>query len=274
LEIETMRVTFVEWVDGLQAGSREWSNIAAQLAAERPDILVTNEMPFGEWIASEPVFEAGRNALADLGIPVILSSRPVWKGIRLANQAFVLTKNELTPLRHKRYFPSEPGWEEKSWFVPDGSDFRVHDLGNLTMGVLLCTEAMFNEHARDYGVDGAALIAIPRATGADLEPWLTAGAMAALVSGSYVVSSNRVGQRAEGPRFGGGGFAYAPNGKLIGMTTPSAPLLTFDLDPHLAAVTQREGYPCYIARDVADSLAADRRDGDIGRPPSERGSPA
>jgi N-carbamoylputrescine amidase len=116
---------------------------------------------------------------------------------------------------------------------------------------------MFNEHARDYGVKGAALVAIPRATGVDLRPWLTAGAMAALVSGSYVVSSNRVGQQAGGPRFGGGGFAYAPDGTLLGLTTPSAPFFTFDLDPGLAAARQRDGYPCYVARNAVTDPSDD-----------------
>jgi N-carbamoylputrescine amidase len=274
-----MRVTFVEWTDGLQAGSEEWSNIAAELAAERPELLVTNEMPFGEWIASEPVFDAasarrsleahavGAKALAALGIPSILSSRPVWSHGRLANEAFVLTGEQLMPLRYKRYLPSEPGWEEKSWFEPGDPNFPVHDLGGLTAGVLLCTEAMFNEHARDYGVNGATLIAIPRATGPDLQPWLTAGAMAALVSGSYVVSSNRVGQQATGPTFGGGGFAYAPDGTLLGVTSASAPFLTFDLDPDLAAARQRDGYPYYVALDVANSPPGNRRDEGCGPAP-------
>jgi N-carbamoylputrescine amidase len=53
------------------------------------------------------------------------------------------------------------------------------------VGVLLCTEAMFNERARAYGREGAELIVIPRASGRDIEPWKIAGAMASLVSGAY-----------------------------------------------------------------------------------------
>jgi N-carbamoylputrescine amidase len=70
--------------------------------------------------------------------------------------------------------------------------------------------------------------------------------MASLVSGSYVVSSNRFGCSRSGTRFGGGGFAYAPGGRLLATTSQAEPLQTFELDPSLPAIAQRE-YPCYVA---------------------------
>ena len=90
-----------------------------------------------------------------------------------------------------------------------------------------------------------ALIVIPRASGTNIESWKIAGAMASLVSGAYVASSNRVGRSAGGTHFGGGGYAYAPEGRLLAVTSAAAPLQTFDLDPQIAASAQRE-YPCYV----------------------------
>lgn len=69
--------------------------------------------------------------------------------------------------------------------------------------------------------------------------------MAALVSGSYVVSSNRVGISREGVRFGGAGFAYHPDGSLLAITTPAEPSLVVDVDPAISA-HQRHAYPCYV----------------------------
>src|SRR5205807_9632129 len=112
-------------------------------------------------------------------------------------------------------------------------------------GVLVCTEAMFNERARHYGKQKASLIVIPRASGTEIEPWKIAGAMASLVSGAYVVSSNRVGLSAGGTSFGGGGFAYAPHGQLLAVTDQSTPVKTFEFDPNLPALAQRS-YPCYV----------------------------
>ena len=70
--------------------------------------------------------------------------------------------------------------------------------------------------------------------------------MAALTGGAYVASSNRVGAAPGGLEFGGGGFAYAPGGDLIGATCADTPLVVFDLDPAALARRQRE-YPCYVA---------------------------
>ena len=119
-------------------------------------------------------------------------------------------------------------------------------MAGVRVGVLLCTDAMFNEHARGYGRQGAALIAIPRATGSSVEMWQTAGRMAAIVSGAYVFSSNRVGSSPAGPAFGGRGFAYYPDGSLIGMTTSTNALLVAEVEPEIS-VRQRGAYPCYVA---------------------------
>ena len=115
----------------------------------------------------------------------------------------------------------------------------------MKIGVLICTEAMFNERARAYGRQGASLIVIPRASGTNIESWKVAGAMASLVSGAYVVSSNRVGHAKGGTEFGGGGFAYAPQGRLLSETSRANPVSTIDLDPE-AVTTAQKDYPCYV----------------------------
>jgi N-carbamoylputrescine amidase len=122
----------------------------------------------------------------------------------------------------------------------------VADIQGLKVGVLLCTDAMFNERARAYGKQNASLIVIPRASGKDVEPWKIAGAMASLVSGAYVVSSNRNGRSAGGTQFGGGGFAYAPEGRLLAVTSAANPVQTLELDSEISA-SARRGYPCYVS---------------------------
>lgn len=252
-----MRVAFVEWPEALEADSAEWVGVADRVVAARPDILITNELPFGDWIAEQPAFDAERSrqsidahtegleALAKLGIPAILSSRPVPAEGLLANEAVAIENGVVRPLHRKTYFPEEPGWYEASWYVPGRDGFVAGTVGGLTTGVMLCTDAMFNEHARGYGRQGAALIAIPCAAGTATENWLTAGKMAAIVSGSCVVSSNRVGRSRAGTVFGGTGFAFAPDGTLLAATDPSNPLRVVEIDPERAA-RQRSEYPCYV----------------------------
>jgi N-carbamoylputrescine amidase len=169
----------------------------------------------------------------------------VWNGNRLANEAFLLENGAARPLHRKQYFPNEPGWFENEWYAGDTSGYSVAEILGIKVGVLVCTEAMFNERARAYGKHGVSLIVIPRASGTDIDPGKIAGAMASLVSGAYVASSNRVGPSQGGTRFGGGGFAYAPHGQLLAVTTSANPMQTVELDPQLPESAQRE-YPCYV----------------------------
>jgi N-carbamoylputrescine amidase len=252
-----MRVAFVEWPDALSTTDVQWDQLKVSVDAVRADLLITNELPFGPWIADCAVFsedeahlsirahEKGLEGLNDLALPAVISSRPVWNGKRLANEAFVLEHGAVRPLHRKQYFPNEPGWFESEWYSGDGSGFGVTEILGIKVGVLLCTEAMFNEHARTYGKQAASLVVIPRASGVDVESWKIAGAMASLVSGAYVVSSNRVGLSRGGTRFGGGGFAYAPHEHLLAVTGPANPVQTLELDPKMPALAQRE-YPCYV----------------------------
>jgi N-carbamoylputrescine amidase len=252
-----LRIAFVEWPEGLSTGEARWRELKDSVVAARPDILVTNELPFGPWLADSAAYseehaylsirthEEGMEGFVDLALPAVISSRPVWSGKRLANEAFVLENGAIRPLHRKQYFPNEPGWFESEWYSGDGSGFTVAEVLGIKVGVLLCTEAMFNERARAYGRQAASLLVIPRASGVDTKSWKIAGAMAALVSGAYVVSSNRIGRSKGGTRFGGGGFAYAPHGRLLTMTSRANPMQILELDSKVATVAQR-GYPCYV----------------------------
>ncbi len=255
--VTTLRIAFVEWPENLSTADAQWDRLKDSVTAARPDILVTNELPFGPWIAEGSAFsedlanlgirshEQGLEGLKGLDLPAVISSRPVWNGKRLANEAFVLENGIVRPLHRKQYFPNEPGWFESEWYVGDDSGFSVADVLGLKVGALLCTDAMFNERARAYGKQNASLIVIPRASGSNIEPWKIAGAMASLVSGAYVVSSNRNGRSAGGTQFGGGGFAYAPEGQFLAVTSATRPMQTLELDPEIST-SARRGYPCYV----------------------------
>jgi N-carbamoylputrescine amidase len=256
--VKTIRIAFVEWPDNLSTAGAQWDQLKESVAAARPDLLVTNELPFGPWIAESSAFsevqanvsirahEQGLEGLKTLNLSAVISSRPVWNGERLANEAFVLENKIVRPLHRKQYFPNEAGWFESKWYAGDHSGFSVADVLGIKVGVLLCTDAMFNERARAYGKQDASLIVIPRASGRNIEPWKIAGAMASLISGAYVVSSNRNGRSAGGIQFGGGGFAYAPEGQLLAVTSAASPIQTFELDSAISTSAKRS-YPCYVS---------------------------
>ncbi|AYD62697.1 carbon-nitrogen hydrolase family protein [Achromobacter sp. B7] len=252
-----MRICMMEGPVDLMPDSATWAGIAERVAELAPDLLVTNEMPFGPWLAASAAYdaaraaesvrlhEAGLTALAALQVPAVVSSRPVPAGDRLANEAFALQGGRYTALHHKQFFPEEPGFFEATWFRPAMDGFQVFEVGGIRLGVQLCTELMFNERSRRYGREGAELIVVPRASGASVGRWLTAGAMAALVSGCYVVSSNRAGRTAQGQVFGGRAFAFQPDGEVLAQSTDTESIVVVDVDPARSRAQQSQ-YPCYV----------------------------
>jgi N-carbamoylputrescine amidase len=82
--------------------------------AARPDILVTNELPFGEWLAEGAVFSEeaahlslrGLRGLIDLNLPAVISSRPVWSGKRLANEGSCLKTESSVRCTESSIFPT------------------------------------------------------------------------------------------------------------------------------------------------------------------------
>ena len=254
----TMKITYIESPEGLTHEGPEWQKLQQQIQLEKTDVLVTNEMPFGRWLAGSNEYNAadaedsvvahdlGVDALKRLGLPLVLSSRPVSSEGKLANEAFVLIDGDYHFAHQKHYFPDEPGFYETAWFRTAKKGFDVIQNNGLTVGFLLCTELMFNEWARYYRRQGAHLIVIPRASEQGYERWKTAAAMAAIVSGCYVVSSNRIGKASTELEFGGKGFAFAPDGSQISETSVINPVVSFNLDIS-KVVEQQKQYPCYVS---------------------------
>ncbi|MBV9882222.1 MAG: carbon-nitrogen hydrolase family protein [Sphingomonadaceae bacterium] len=233
----------------------EWERLAARIRDEKAELVLLNELPFGDWLSLSEHFDPGQAeasiaiheaAMASLRTlaPRVIASRPVAAGDRLANEAFALVEGRYVALHHKHYFPFEPGFYERAWFHPAMPGFAVHQLPGARIGVQLCSELMFNEWARRYGRSGAQIIVAPRASGESVVKWQAALAMAAAVSGSYVLSSNRAGREGR-MTFGGRGMAYAPGGALLAETSADDPVTTVALDFELVTAAQQE-WPCDI----------------------------
>lgn len=101
-----MKITYIESPEGLLHEGTKWEELKQQIISEKPEVLVTNEMPFGSWLAVENEFNTadaeasisahdyGVDALKKLNIPLVLSSRPVPIDDKLANEAFALVNGE------------------------------------------------------------------------------------------------------------------------------------------------------------------------------------
>jgi|HubBroStandDraft_3_1064219.scaffolds.fasta_scaffold160071_2 N-carbamoylputrescine amidase len=253
------KVAVCECPPEMLPGSRAWDETCRAVAREAPDLLLLNEMPFGRWIAAGETFdqpawsescavhELGEQRFGELGARAVASTRPRAVEGNRVNEGFLWSATGGTAAVHaKQFFPDEAGFYEARWFAGGERHFRLAPAGELRCGFLICTEVMFNEHARRYGREGAHLVLVPRAAGrGSLARWLVAMRMAAIVSGSYVLSSNRSGFDSRGQEFGGTGWVIDPTGEVVAQTSAATPVVFHRIDTELIARAQRD-YPCYV----------------------------
>jgi N-carbamoylputrescine amidase len=246
-----IRVTTCEMPDDPLEFVHAWDRLRDHLAAESSDLLVLNEAPFARWFARGDEFDdtvwsaavsSHAEAIRQLRLSCgVIATAPIDRGDRRHNQAFSWTSGSgLAPWRRKGLLPDEFPVFEATWYHPGLDRPDVRRLVGADVGVLTCTEIWNLDWASTLGRLGAQIIATPRATGDDsLDNWHAAGRVAAIVSGAYSVSSNRV-----GGGFGGGGWIYAPDGELLASTDEQQPFVTVELDLDVADIA-KVTYPRY-----------------------------
>lgn len=233
-----MRVTVCELPDERAAFATAWEELVHYVREQRSDIVVLPEFPFSAWFARTPHFDEQvwqrvlhehdvmMERLSELAPALVLATWPVFEDGRHLNRAFLWTAGEgYRGVHDKYYFPNEEDFYERNWFDRSPRDFSLAHVRDVSLGFLLCTEVMFNEWARYYGRQGAQLIAVPRASVVH-ERWEVAIRMAAIVSGSFVLSSNRVDEHL----FGGKGYIVNPDGIVLAATSRQQPFVSADID--------------------------------------------
>ena len=127
----------------------------------------------------------------------------------------------------KSHIPQNPGYEEKYYFSPGDTGFRVWDTAFGRIGVGICWDQWFPETARAMALMGAEVILYPTAIGSeptapdyDSQPhWRCVMRGHAAANIVAVVASNRVGMETapEGRSvtFYGSSFITGPTGDLL-----------------------------------------------------------
>ena len=196
------------------------------------------------WEAVEALSRLQLGRLAELGAEHVVGTRPVTIDGRRLNQGFIWSAAAgVVPLRSKFYLPSEAGGWEARWFDRGDAAFPVYRAGALSFGLNICTELWALETYGRYAAHGVQVVLSPRATAAaTADKWLALGVVAAVRSGAYSVSSNRVDPSGA---CGGGGWIISPEGEVLARTSGAAPFATVDVDLAAPAAV-REGYPRYV----------------------------
>lgn len=126
----------------------------------------------------------------------------------------------------KMHIPQDPGFEEKFYFTPGDTGFRVWKTRFGVIGVLVCWDQWYPEAARLAALKGAKILFYPTAIGwlaeekarvgsAQHTAWETVQRGHAVANGCYVAAVNRVGVEDE-IEFWGQSFVANPYGEVIG----------------------------------------------------------
>ena len=153
----------------------------------------------------------------------------------------------LLGLYRKSHIPDGPGYQEKFYFKPGDTGFKVWDTRFGRVGVGICWDQWYPEAARAMALMGAEVLLYPTAIGTephqpDMDtalPWRRAMQGHAVSNVIPVVGANRTGFEpwenypGGGQRFYGSSFIADHRGDLVGDMGPDeegVTVATFDLD--------------------------------------------
>ena len=252
-----MRVTVCELPHEPMALRRAWAALCEHTARQASELVLLPEFAMVEpvweteqfdparWSAVEALSDTWLARLPELRAEHVVGTRPITIDGRRFNQGYLASAAGMVPLRRKFFLPDQPGGWEARWFERGDALFSAFQAGALSFGLNVCTELWALETYAAYARSAVQAILSPRATAADTTAkWLSAGVVAAVRSGAFSLSSNRVDSGGAG---GGVGWIISPDGDILALTTPDAPFVTIDIDLTLAAAA-RSSYPRYCLR--------------------------
>ncbi len=254
-----MKVTVCEMNDSKEEFSRDWDRLVDHVQKEKSDLVLLPEMPFYPWLFWRNRFETGLwtesveahkkwvKRCKELSPACVLGSNPRETGQVRLNQGFIWdAENGYEKVHDKFYLPDEEGYWEATWYSRGDGEFKTVQSGQVSVGFLICSGIWFFERSRQYGKQGAHIVVCPRATPkSTLDKWLVAGQAAAVVSGAFSLSSNRVAPDGNPAELGGRGWIIDPDGRVLGITSPDQPFLTCEIDLENAEKSKNT-YPRYI----------------------------
>lgn len=119
--------------------------------------------------------------------------------------AMIDDDGEIMGVYRKSHIPDGPGYEEKFYFRPGNSGFKVWDVKGTRIGVGICWDQWYPECARAMALMGAELLLYPTAIGSEpydaalntADMWRRVMQGHAAANAMPVIASNRVGKEVD-----------------------------------------------------------------------------
>lgn len=255
-----MRVTVCELPHETDALADAWVALCEHTIAHASQLVLLPEFAMVEpvweserfdaarWSAVESLNDRQLRRLPELRAEHVVGTRPLSVDGRRLNQGYLWSLDAgVQPLRSKYFLPEEPGSWEATWFDRGDPAFPAFQAGPVSFGVNICTELWALGTYAAYDALGVELLLAPRATAlATTTKWLAVGVVAAVRSGAFSLSSNRVDSTGA---CGGAGWIIDPAGEVLAITSAAEPFATRDIDLTKAAKA-RHSYPRYVFSDA------------------------
>jgi N-carbamoylputrescine amidase len=249
-------VTVCELPHEPEALAASWATLCEHTVRNESDLVLLPEFAMVEAVWEDECFDGARwsaalavsdgwlSRLPELRVRYVVGTRPVTTMGGQFNEGYIWSAADgITPLRRKFFLPNEPGGWEANWFDQGDPEFPAYQAGELSFGLNICTELWAVESFAAYAARDVQLIISPRATArTTTAKWMSAGVVAAVRSGAFSVSSNRVDPTGT---YGGVGWIISPDGHVLARTSSEAPFVTCNIDL-AAANAARASYPRYV----------------------------
>ena len=231
------------------------SDLVARAAHEGAEIILPPELFEGPYfckVEDEALFASARatnahpsvRAMAklakQLGVAIPTSFFEKDGPHHYNSLAMIGPDGDVQGIYRKSHIPDGPGYEEKYYFRPGNTGFKVWDVFGTRIGVGICWDQWYPECARAMALMGAELLLYPTAIGSEpyaasfdtSRMWQRAMQGHAVSNCMPVIAANRIGDE-DGQHFYGHSFIANEWGDLVveyGAAETGVLVATLDLD--------------------------------------------
>ncbi len=214
---------------------------------ETPYFCQKEKAEYYRWASdldTNPAIERFQTVARELEIVLPISFFEKKNNARYNSVAVINADGEILGIYRKSHIPAGPGYEEKFYFNPGDTGFRVWQTRYGRIGVGICWDQWYPEAARCMALQGAELLLYPTAIGSEPQDpgvdskqhWQICMRGHAAANLIPVMAANRVGIESEDDStitFYGSSFIAGPTGNMIEAADreqETVILARFDLD--------------------------------------------
>jgi N-carbamoylputrescine amidase len=251
----TLAVLQTALTDDVQKNIKRVSDLAREAAAKGADVVLPSELFEGHYFCKSQDEKHFARAHTWRESPAVIAMAKLAKELGVVIPVSIFEKagpayynsvvmadadGQLLGVYRKSHIPDGPGYQEKFYFRPGDTGFRVWDTKKGKIGVGICWDQWFPETARTMALMGADVLLYPTAIGSEPHDagldtaarWRRAMVGHAVSNVTPVAAANRIGDEG-GQKFYGTSFISDHAGEVLAdfdRTAEGVAIATIDMD--------------------------------------------